>query len=238
MYAAGISVLGEQNPLHVEYLSIIVGFCVLSTDVTTVDAPRHCVVCVVSASHSHIRAQSSHRKQRTTMPHRDNSSMAEDEGDQQNELQRLREEVRRLTAELRRKNFNIRQICIVAAGASMPHSILMMKGRDSELTRQDRQVKVAIGVLHHWLHKRVWPHYKFLPNQWFEWSDHPNDMSCRALREIGSALPSGYEPEAFWVCYCIPHVKKIFKENRANTAATMKRRFFSECVNTFCFTMC
>ena len=32
MYEVEISVLSEQNPLHVEYLSIIVGFCVLLTD--------------------------------------------------------------------------------------------------------------------------------------------------------------------------------------------------------------
>ena len=55
MYEVEISVLSEQNPLHVEYLSIIVGFCVLLTDATTVDAPRHCVVCAVSGSHSQIR---------------------------------------------------------------------------------------------------------------------------------------------------------------------------------------
>ena len=168
------------------------------------------------------------------MPRNNQSSNDEDEDKEaaenralQSEVLRLREEVRRLTREVSR----------VAAGASKPHSALMMKGKESELSRQDRQVKVAIGVLHHWLHKRVWPHYKFLPNKWFEWSEHRNDMSCRALREIGMAFPSWYEPEAFWVCYCIPHVKKIFKENRANTTATMKRRFLSKFLNDFYFMM-
>ena len=174
------------------------------------------------------------------MPHPTSSDEDKDDTENirlQNELLRLQKEVRRLTAEVTRKNFNICQICNVAAEASKSHSALMMKGKDSDLSRQDRQVKVAIGVLHHLLHKRVWPHYKFLPNNWFEWSDHRNDMSCRALLEIGTALPSWYEPEAFWVCYCIPHVKKIFKGNRANTTAPMKRCFLSELVKDVYFTM-
>ena len=67
-----------------------------------------------------------------------------------------------------------------------------MKSKDLVLTREERQIQVAIGVLNHWLHKRVWPNYKFQTQVWMEWSTHPNDMSGRAMIEIRDALPLGW----------------------------------------------
>ena len=141
------------------------------------------------------------------------------------EVKELREEVRRLNDEVRKKDFNIRQIGNLASGATNPHSILMKKSKSKNavLTRSERQIKVALGSLNYWLHKGVWPNYKFQLHGWSEWSVHRNDMSGRALMEIGEALPSGWEPSCFWLTYCVPEVTRVFKENRANTTSRLKK---------------
>ena len=106
----------------------------------------------------------------------------------------LRNEVRRLREEVRNKDFNINVIGTVATpGAADPASVLAMKDEE-QLTRADRQIQVSVGVLRHWIKKQVWPNYKFLNDDWAKYSPHPQDMRGRAMKEIGDALPAGWEP--------------------------------------------
>ena len=175
----------------------------------------------------------------SSMPHSDDSSSGassseDSDGDdaEKRGLKRenydLREQVRRLKEEVRKKDFNIDMMGAVATpGAANPDSVLAMKDEE-HLTRADRQIQIAVGVLRHWVKKRVWPNHKFLNDGWAEYSPHHQDVSGRAMKEIGTNLPPGLEPSCFWIAHCVPLVKKIYKENRANTTGRLKRIYHGE----------
>lgn len=98
-------------------------------------------------------------------------------------------------------------------------------GRNNTVKRAWRDCDLAnMDNLSKWLKMNLFPVYKFLPTDWWEWSPELERSLCRRIQRVVKC-PAGCEEKFYWESKVVSMVNKKYVEMRSNINGACRKEY-------------
>ena len=160
----------------------------------------------------------------------------DEETNEPTDVGQLREENRKLRRENNSLKVKVREMDFSMKAMSRHYTKDWANSKSSKLPEREEKAMVqseeqcaaTVEVLASWIHNKVWPEKKFLSQTWALWNLKKGTMCYKSMKKIQHCIPEKWSPDYFWLMKCVPRIKKLYKEKRANTNAKIKQIYIGK----------